>query len=63
MGAGAYGGRRPDVGAIYGDRFTDSGYGFRIDSLPPGDYDIAVFAWSTEVQDFVPARTVRVRVR
>ena len=63
LGAAAYGGRRPDVSAIYGARFRDSGYGLFVDALPPGSYDLAVFAWSTVTWDFVPARVVRVTVR
>jgi hypothetical protein len=62
-GAAAYGGRRPDVAGIHGARFRDSGYGLIVDALPPGSYDLAVFAWSTVTRDFVPARVVRVTVR
>jgi hypothetical protein len=62
LGAAAYGGRRPDVAAIFGDRFRNSGYGLTVDSLPPGTYDLAVFAWSTATGGFVPARVVRVTV-
>ena len=63
LGAAAYGGVRPDVAAIYGSRFEHSGYGLLVDSLPPGSYDLAVFAWSAVTFDFVPARVVRVTVR
>jgi hypothetical protein len=62
LGATAYGGSRPDVAAIYGDRFSASGYGLVVDGLEPGSYDIAVFAWSTARGGFVPAKTVRVIV-
>jgi hypothetical protein len=62
LGATAYGGSRPDVGAVYGDRFSASGYGLVVDGLEPGTYDIAVFAWSTARGGFVPAKTVRVIV-
>jgi hypothetical protein len=63
VGAAAYGGRRPDVAAIYGDRFADSGYGILVYGLPPGSYNLAVFASSTVSGDFVPAKLVRVTVR
>jgi hypothetical protein len=63
LGATAYGGARPDVAAIYGDRFALSGYGIVVDTLPPGQYDVAVFAWSTAKDGFVPAKVVRVTVR
>ena len=48
---------------MFGDRFTKSGYGITVESLPPGTYDLAVFAWSTVQGTFVPAKLVRVRVR
>jgi hypothetical protein len=63
VGSTAYGTARPDVATIYGDRFTHSGYGLIVDSLPPGQYDLAVFAWSTVKDGFVPAKVVRVTVR
>jgi hypothetical protein len=59
----AYGGRRPDIAAVYGERFRDSGYGLVVAGLPPGSYDLAVFARSTISGNFVPARVVRVTVR
>jgi hypothetical protein len=63
LGATAYGGERPDVGAIFGERFTPSGYSLTVYGLMPGNYDLAVFAWSTVKGQFVPARVVRVIVR
>jgi immunoglobulin I-set domain protein len=63
LGATAYGGARPDVAAIFGDRFRESGYGITIDSLSAGTYDLAVFAWSTGADGFAPAKLVRVTVR
>jgi hypothetical protein len=63
LGAAAYGGARPDVAALFGARFRPSGYGLTVDGLPPGTYDIAVFAWSTVENGFIPARLVRVTVR
>jgi hypothetical protein len=63
IGPSYYGGARPDVAAVYGDRFGNSGYGIIVNGLPPGTYDIAVFAFSTVVNTFTPARIVRVTVR
>ena len=63
LGPATYGGTRPDVAAVYGDRFADSGYSLTISGLMPGNYDLAVFAWSTIAGGFTPARTVRVTVR
>ena len=63
LGAGAYGGVRDDVAAVHGDRARESGYGLLVQGLTPGTYDLAVFAWSTELADFAPAKVVRVTVR
>jgi hypothetical protein len=63
LGAAEYGGRRPDVGALFGDRFRDSGFGLIVDALPAGTYDLAVFAWSSAAGNFVPAKVVRATVR
>jgi hypothetical protein len=63
VGVASYGGTRPDVASIFGERFTDSGYGLTVNGLAPGNYDLAVFAWSTAQNGFVPAKVVRVTVR
>ena len=63
LGAAGLGGARPDVAAIYGDRFLDTGYGIIVNGLAPGTYDLAVFAFSTAANDFTAARVVRVTVR
>lgn len=63
LGAATYGGTRPDVAASHGDRFRDSGYRLVVQGLTPGNYDLAVFAWSTVKSGFLPARVVRVTVR
>ena len=63
IGVAGYGGVRPDVAAIHGDRFLQTGYGIRVQGLAPGTYDLAVFAYSTVRNGFVPAKTVRVTVR
>ena len=63
VGAAAYGGARPDVAGVYGDQFLESGFGLVVSGLVPGNYDLAVFPWSSETADFLPARTVRLTVR
>jgi hypothetical protein len=63
LGATAYGDARPDVAAVHGEGFRDSGFGLVVQGLAHGHYDLAVFAWSTEVGDFLPAKVVRVTVR
>jgi hypothetical protein len=63
IGPAIYGGGRSDVAAVYGDRFASSGYGIIVNALPPGTYDLAVFAFSTVVNNFTPAKVVRGIVR
>jgi hypothetical protein len=56
-------GSRPDVAAIYGDQFEQSGFGLIVDNLPPGTYDLAVFPWSDADRTFGAAKLVRVTIR
>jgi hypothetical protein len=46
LGVADYGGPRRDVAAAFGDSYVRTGYGLTVDSLAPGTYDLAVFAWS-----------------
>lgn len=62
-GAALYGGARPDVAAVHGGQFRASGFTLTVDGLPPGNYDLAVFPWSTTLGDFAPAKVVRVTIR
>jgi hypothetical protein len=57
------GGARGDVGAVYGSQFTNSGFTFEISGLPPGSYDLAVYAHSTVANAFNQARVVRITVQ
>jgi hypothetical protein len=54
---------RPDVAAIHGEQFRDSGFALAVQGLTPGHYDLAVFPWSTARGDFLPAQVVRLTVR
>ena len=63
LGPALLGETRPDVAAIYGSQFARTGYRLAVAALPGGTYDIAVFAWSNVRGGFVPATTVRIRVR
>ncbi len=63
VGPATYGGARPDVAAVHGDEFRDSGFGIIVAGLAHGNYDFAVFPWSIEAGDFLPASVVRVTVR
>jgi hypothetical protein len=53
---------RPDVGAYYGERFTNSFYELVVDGLAPGQYDLAVFPHSTVTSQFEAAAVVRILV-
>ncbi|MEO7271910.1 MAG: hypothetical protein ABIX28_25285, partial [Vicinamibacterales bacterium] len=63
LGAATYGGPRPDVAAVHGDQFHETGWGLTVQGLEPGNYDLAVFAWSSATAGFLPAVTARVAIR
>ncbi len=63
LGAATLGGRRPDVRELYGEQFAPSAYELTVGSLPPGGYELAVFAWSTTTGTFLPARTMSIVVK
>ena len=63
LGVAAYGGNRPDVAALYGDRFEQSGFGLRVGGLAAGSYDVVVYGLSQATKEFSVAGWVRVTVR
>jgi len=62
LGAASYGGVRPDVGAFFGDEFTNSGYNLAVTGLAPGFYQINVFGHSTVTGTFNIVQSVLVTV-
>ena len=54
---------RADVGAVFGSRFTASGYTLVVSSPPPGTWDVFVYARSTVTGQFQPSAPVRVTVK
>ncbi len=62
VGAATYGGQRPDVGAMFGSRFTSAGFSLQANGLTPGDYTLAIFARSTMSGGFDLVKTVRVTI-
>jgi hypothetical protein len=62
VGNAGYGGARPDVAGIFGAQFIASGFGLTVSGLPPGVYQLAVFAHSRLTGTFNNARTVVVTV-
>ena len=62
LGTAAYGAARGDVGAIFGSRFTPSGYTLQVSGLAPGKYLLVVYARSTATGTFNNFRMVSVTV-
>ena len=62
LGAATYGTTRSDVGSAYGAQFAPSGYGLVVPSLPPGLYQISVYAHSTMTNAFSAVSSVQVTV-
>jgi phospholipase D-like protein len=52
LGAATYGQSRPDVGAAYGSRFTNSGFQLSASRVPPGNYTISAYMHSTYTGTF-----------
>jgi hypothetical protein len=63
VGTATYGGARPDVAAVHGDDLRESGFGLIVSGLVHGNYDLAIFPWSSESGGFLPASVVRITVR
>ena len=63
VGVAHYGNSRPDVGAAYGSRFTNSGFSLQVRGLPPNTYQLVAFARSTATGAFSQARSVVAGVR
>jgi len=63
LGVGTTGGERPDVAAVYGERFRHAGFFASLPKPPSGAYWIAVYAHSTASGQFDQGRVVRVVVQ
>jgi hypothetical protein len=62
LGVGTLGVERPDVAAVYGERFRHAGFFASLPKPPPGTYWIAVYAHSAVSGQFDQWRVVRVVV-
>jgi hypothetical protein len=62
LGEAAYGVARSDIGALFGARFTNSGYQLVVDTLAPGSYLLQVFARSSASGAFTGAPPVPLTV-
>jgi len=59
----SYGGTRPDVAAVFGTGFAQSGFAVTVNTLAPGSYNLVVYAQSAVYNSFTNSRIVRVDVR
>ena len=63
LGTASYGSPRADIGALFGARFTNSGYGLTVNNLTPGaSYRIVVYAKSTVSNAVANTATVNVTI-
>lgn len=62
LGETTIGHARPDVGALFGSRFTASGFSVLLPAPRPGVYDVAVYARSMATGFFDQWRVVRITV-
>jgi hypothetical protein len=62
LGQASYGVSRPDIGAIFGAQFTNSGFSLNATSLSPGMYRIDVYALSSLTGTFNQIRSAFVTV-
>jgi hypothetical protein len=60
LGSATIGIPRPDVAAIFGEQYGNSGYLLRVTDLPPGTYDITVSGHSAKTSTFTVMRVVRI---
>jgi hypothetical protein len=63
LGVAVYGQSRPDVAALYGARYNNSAFALQVTTLPPGVYDIVMFAHSTATNTFNNWAVVRTTVQ
>jgi hypothetical protein len=63
LGAAVYGLARPDVGAVFGAQFTDSGFSLAVPRLQQGRYRLVVFARSRVSKAFEISQTIDVTVK
>ena len=63
MGVAALNVERPDVAQVFGGQFHGAGFQLVTPQLAPGTYDLVVYAWSHQTEQFEDARVVRVVVR
>jgi hypothetical protein len=63
LGVATLGDSRPDVGQLYGTRFTPSGYHLAASNLATGSYIVTVYVHSTVSNSFTVSRGVPITVK
>jgi len=61
-GLATLGDARPDVAAAFGPQYAHAGYHLNVSGLPPGVYDLALFAYGTKSGTVEIVRLVRVTI-
>ena len=54
---------RPDVAAQLGAQFEHAGWQLTAPALPPGEYDVVAYFWSTRTHRLEDVRVVRLSAR
>ncbi|HMF61497.1 MAG TPA: phosphatidylserine/phosphatidylglycerophosphate/cardiolipin synthase family protein [Vicinamibacterales bacterium] len=62
LGQGSVNMSRPDVGAAFGSQFSEAGFSFLARDVPPGRYQVVVYARSLVVGTFAAAASVNIVV-
>jgi hypothetical protein len=63
LGAAAYGGYRPDVGAVFGAQFSYSGFNLLAPAIPSGQYWLSVYPHSSISGTYMTPHVVLVTVQ
>ena len=63
LGVPTYGIARPDVAAIVGPQFQNSGFSLTVPALAPGAYDVAIISRSTVTGTYSAAHVIRLTVQ
>jgi peptidyl-Asp metalloendopeptidase len=63
LGSAALDVPRSDVAEVFGEQFGASGFQLAVRDLPPGRYDVMVYAWNRRTARWEDARAASIRIR
>jgi glucose/arabinose dehydrogenase len=63
LGIPAYGISRPDIAAVVGAQYQNSGFSLTVSALAPGTYDVAIVSRSTVTGTYSAAHVIRLTVQ